>query len=590
MRLHRQYLQLLSHYEGTGGAETTLEELAGIWDCTVRNAALVVARMEEQGWIGWQARRGRSKRSALALFATEEEIAADLIGRAQSGRDILLALEQLAPLAPSGKLRSRLETELLSRFGFRRETAGRRKIDVLRLPIRQAPRTLDPLEMNLLTESFVGSHLYDSMVRLDKGALVPHLAHAWGSDGDARVWTFRLRKGVFFHHGKEMDGDDAVFTLERLREAPPGTLYRQLFRKIRRVDVRNERTVTVELESPLAFFPELLATGRAGVLPADLGRPDASRFRKRPVGTGPFKLAESDARMLVLEAFERYFRERAHLDRVEIWVMQEEEDEGFVGGGDGSLFRIIHNPRDPQCLESGWKRIGSDVTVSKFLTVNTRKAGYLSDPAKRAAVLDLLADDHGTAAQATDGPGGDHANPVTVMQRKPDGSASALAAVTSGETVPPAGEPLRLVTIQPYGNDAAAIAGRLGQFGIPVEVELVPPGGFTAEKRLKADLLFFSLIRDREALLRQYDLYLTMTGHLDEREASSIRAALSAVERMAGRHARERILADLENRLIRDRLLVIWQERSVRPAVHESVGGAAVDGMGWVDLRSVWFG
>jgi MarR-like DNA-binding transcriptional regulator SgrR of sgrS sRNA len=46
----------------------------------------------------------------------------------------------------------------------------------------------------------------------------------------------------------------------------------------------------------------------------------------------------------------------------------------------------------------------------------------------------------------------------------------------------------------------------------------------------------------------------------------------------------------LENRLIRDRLLVIWQERSVRPAVHESVGGAAVDGMGWVDLRSVWFG
>lgn len=569
MKLHRQYLQLLGAHEGKKSTETTLKELACIWSCTTRNAALIIGRMEKRGWIDWQARRGRGNRSGLAFLATEEDIAEGIMARAESSRDMLMVLEQLGALASSPNVRDRIEKELLSRFGFRRETAGRRKIDMLRLPIRQAPRTLDPLNMHLLTESFIAGHIYDSLVRMENGRPVPHLAHAWEADRDGKRWTFRLRKGVYFHHGKELDSTDAAFSLDRLRLAPPGTLYRALFRKIRHVRVVDERTFTVELATPLALLPELLSTGRAAVLPADLGRRDPSRFQKKPVGTGPFKLTTHDDRLIGLEVFEAYFRERAHLDKVDIWILPEEEEKVF-GGSDGNLFRIIHNPRASSGLEPGWKQIGSDVTVSKFLTVNTRKPGPLSDPAVREAVLAGLS----TAEEGESCPGDAAGMPERDCGRETAGIHA----------------PLRLITIQPYQKDAAAIARRLRQSGIPVEVELVPTGGLSAERRLASDLLFFSLIRDREAILRQYDLFLTMAGHLDERDASAIRVALATIDREENRAERERLMADLEKRLIRDRLLVIWQERSVRTAVHESVGGAESASQGWVDLRAIWFG
>lgn len=576
VKLHLLYLQLLDHFEGARVAETTLRELAGVWSCTVRNAALVIGRMEALGWVRRQAERGRGRRSVMAFLAAEDEIAGDIIARAASGKDLLKllkALEGLGSAASGSGVRVRLEAELLSRLGFRRETAGNRRIDILRLPIRQAPRTFDPMEMNLLTESFIAGHVYDSLLRLEKGRPAAHLAHAWDAGPDGTVWTFRLRKGVFFHHGKELDSRDAAWTLGRLREAPAGTLYRMLFRKMRRIHVRDERTVVIELESPLAFLPELLATGRAAVLPADLGARDPGRFRRRPVGTGPFKLSAAGDRMLELEAFRDYFRERPHLDKVEIWVLPE-EDEGVFGGADGRLFRIIHNPRETPEAGPGFRLVGSGVTVSKFLTVNTRKAGPLSDPARRAAVLDRLSGPPDAGASPAAGPGGPDGGPADGTARNPGAAAF---------------EALRLITIHPYRKDAEAIALALGRSGIPVRVEPVPPEAFTGGRRLEADLLFFTLIRDREALLRQYDLFLAMADHLDDRSASAVRTALSVLDREADPAERKRLMADLERRLIRDRLLVIWQERSARMAVHESVRDAVAESQGWVDLRGVWF-
>lgn len=552
MKLHRQYLQLKGFFGEEEQVEVTLQQLADIWGCTTRNASLLIRRLEERGWIGWHARRGRSKRSVLVFRAAEETLADHLISRVATRNDMLIALEQLASRATSPRLQQRLEAELFSRFGFRREAEGKRHIDVLRIPVRQAPRTLDPMEMNLLTESFLASHIYDPLVRLADGEPFPHLAHAWESDGQGLRWTFRLRKGVYFHHGKPFGSEDAAFTLNRLRQAPPGTLYRPLFHLIRRVDVLDERTFAVELEKPLLLLPHLLATGRAAMLPADLGSREPARFRRQPVGTGPFKLLEAKTSLIEMAVFPDYFRERAHLDRVEIWVLPEGEPAAMDGPAERDLFRIIHNPREAQSPEPAWQQIGSDVTVSKFLTVNNRSGGPLADPVIRGPVLARLA---GIPAD-----------------------------------VPNIGRPIRLSTISLYEKDARQVAERLSDNGVPVDVSLIAPEQFSGEQRLEADLLFFTLIRDRECLLRQYDLFLSMADHLDDGTALSIRLSLDKIGREADRANRERLMADVEQRLIRERLLVIWQERAIRTAVHESVGGAELNAQGWVDLRKLWFG
>src|SRR4030042_7036825 len=53
---------------------------------------------------------------------------------------------------------------------------------------------------------FILNQLYDGLVRLDKNlSPVGALADYWMISDDGRTYTFFLRKGVKFHHGRELD-------------------------------------------------------------------------------------------------------------------------------------------------------------------------------------------------------------------------------------------------------------------------------------------------------------------------------------------------------------------------------------------------
>ncbi|MCZ6790043.1 MAG: ABC transporter substrate-binding protein, partial [Chloroflexi bacterium] len=57
-------------------------------------------------------------------------------------------------------------------------------------------------------------HLYDNLViRNPDGTLRPMLAESWETNDDASQWTFYLRKGVKFHHGKEFKAEDVIFSI-----------------------------------------------------------------------------------------------------------------------------------------------------------------------------------------------------------------------------------------------------------------------------------------------------------------------------------------------------------------------------------------
>src|SRR3546814_10282303 len=47
------------------------------------------------------------------------------------------------------------------------------------------------------------------------GEPVAALAESWSASPDAKVWTFKIRKGVQFHNGKELTVDDVLATMKR---------------------------------------------------------------------------------------------------------------------------------------------------------------------------------------------------------------------------------------------------------------------------------------------------------------------------------------------------------------------------------------
>lgn len=556
MKLHRHYLRLHARFGAAGETLVTLDEIADALDCTHRNAVLVVRDMRERGWLAWEAQRGRGRRSRLRLLRPPEEIAALSVARAMSRKDVLRSLDPLQSQVGSAAVHDRLQSWLLGYFGHHAEIRDETVIDTLRLPVRQQLHTIDPLYMNLLAESFVSSHVFDGLVRRadGSGAPEPSLAFAWETNADRTAWTFYLRKEVPTHQGRMLTADDVVHALDRLRQTSRRTLYSFIFKGIRSVRAVHPTAVRIELEAPDELFLPFLATSRAAIVPRPRDEGEAARWARKPVGTGPFRIARMDAGVCVLEAFGAHFRGRAHLDRVEIVHVPDASGGEPAGGSDGAMspFHVVHSPS--AAAEAGWSRIHSEASVRRLVTCNAKKRGPLADDATRARAIACLR--------------GEGAGP-------PPGARGAAA--------------LRLATIAPYAADAERCAAMLREAGWACSVSVATPEQFKGPIRLESDLIFFTLLRDQDEALRRFDLYLTIAEHIDAPTEAAVRRELHDARREPDAAARDRRLDAAEALLTASSQLLILSERPLETAYLPSVRGVSFNAQGWVDLRNVWF-
>lgn len=119
----------------------------------------------------------------------------------------------------------------------------------------------------------------------------PLLAESWSPNNDGSVWTFKIRKGVKFHDGREMTADDVVASINRIADpangsnalsAMTGVLSKGGARKV------DDYTVEFHLDAPNGGFPYTMSTDNynAVIVPADYN----GDFESQMIGTGPFKL------------------------------------------------------------------------------------------------------------------------------------------------------------------------------------------------------------------------------------------------------------------------------------------------------------
>lgn len=186
---------------------------------------------------------------------------------------------------------------------------------------------------------FVSEQLYDGLVRLDKNLnIVPSLAEYWKISPDGKKYTFYLRKGIKFHHGKELSAEDVKFSLERLVNKQTNSPYFQFFttRVVGAQDFREEKSIHVtgfivrdnytfeiQLITPHVSTLYLMSMSFCKILPRDSLLSQGRGFFSQPSGTGPFKFAywirgpQLEILGVRLERNEEYFRGRAYLDAIE---------------------------------------------------------------------------------------------------------------------------------------------------------------------------------------------------------------------------------------------------------------------------------
>jgi peptide/nickel transport system substrate-binding protein len=117
----------------------------------------------------------------------------------------------------------------------------------------------------------------------------PELATHWEANDDLSSYTFYLRQGVKFHHGKDFKAEDVIFTFNRLLDPVLDSPARTIFNSIENMEALDDHTVRFDLTGPNLFFPESLSIYFARILPADV---DEDRLTLEEFGTGPFIITE----------------------------------------------------------------------------------------------------------------------------------------------------------------------------------------------------------------------------------------------------------------------------------------------------------
>jgi peptide/nickel transport system substrate-binding protein/oligopeptide transport system substrate-binding protein len=176
----------------------------------------------------------------------------------------------------------------------------------------------------------VAQQVFDGLVQFDANLnVVPCIAKSWKASYDGLVWTFDLRQGVKFHHGREVSADDFVYTFTRFLHPRTASPRAWLFERVQgaqeflagtaeRVEglqALDAYTLQITLSQPYAPFISILGMVQAQVVPREEVERLASAFGRQPVGTGPFRFVNWVAgEQITLEANEEYFEGRPFLD------------------------------------------------------------------------------------------------------------------------------------------------------------------------------------------------------------------------------------------------------------------------------------
>ncbi len=185
--------------------------------------------------------------------------------------------------------------------------------------------SLDPATLMADEEIEIAANVFETLLAPGPGHPVTGLASDWTISADHRTVMVMLDSDVRFSDGSSLRASDAKASFERLarlsktgQAALAGLKGMNEFLAgkadgVSGIEVTDNQKLVFHLSEPLPIFPALLTKPQTALVHEVTGR-DGPVL----IGTGPFRIAETTAGVIVLERNRNYWRGLpAHLDRIE---------------------------------------------------------------------------------------------------------------------------------------------------------------------------------------------------------------------------------------------------------------------------------
>ncbi len=154
--------------------------------------------------------------------------------------------------------------------------------------------SLDPVRGVSGGDPYYWRPMFDVLIDADR-AQNPRpetsLAESWDLS-DPKAVTLQLRKGVLFHDGTPFNAEAVKFNIERILDPATKATPRAAFSAIDRVEVLGEHAVRLHLNRPWGTALSMLSNNGGAMSSPTAVKASGADYLFKPVGTGPFKLAE----------------------------------------------------------------------------------------------------------------------------------------------------------------------------------------------------------------------------------------------------------------------------------------------------------
>jgi peptide/nickel transport system substrate-binding protein len=195
----------------------------------------------------------------------------------------------------------------------------------------------------------INSLLFAGLTQRDaNNKTVPAIAESWEWDANRLVYTFNLRDGVLFHDGEQVTSEDVKFTIEAIQNPANGSEIASNYEEIESVDAIGPLTVEIKLSAPNAALPDYMSIG---LLPKHLleGKDLATdSFNQRPIGAGPYKLAEWDmGQSIAMEAYDGFYLGKPKIETVVFKIVEDDSARALqLRSGELTLAQVA--PKDAE--------------------------------------------------------------------------------------------------------------------------------------------------------------------------------------------------------------------------------------------------
>jgi peptide/nickel transport system substrate-binding protein len=273
-----------------------------------------------------------------------------------------------------------ISTAMLPRPGASQAGGGN-----LRVAMSANLRTLDPAVTTAGEEYMYNNLVFNGLTRMKEDLTVePELAESWQFSEDLKTWTFRLRRNVKFHHGREMTSEDVVATFRRIMDPATSSPVRTNFEMVERIEANDANTVTFHLSYAYGGFADILTERQAKIVPHDR----IGELTTRPVGTGPFLFRSwTPGDRLVMVRNPDYWEPGApRLDQVEMRILPEMSVRiAALQAGDLDVVWDLGPENVRQLREARGIRVESVPTASWDAAIMNNRIAPFNDPRVRRA-------------------------------------------------------------------------------------------------------------------------------------------------------------------------------------------------------------